>query len=299
MARRRKPRGGGDHGGGGGGGHGGSGGRWLVSYADFITLMFVVFVVLFAFAKVDLAKYSTLSKSLRSAMGKSGGPDLAPIPQGGATPGQVQPVTPPQSSGGAEDLPDWQSTLITPVTQALAPVEEKPAETKPVETKPAPSTTPTPKPATNTTTTAPKPPPDAMSELAKAMKNLPGARTGLLQVALEERGLRISLAGSVLFDPGQTTLKPTALEQLNAVAGQLKGVEYPVMVQGTADEQPTGPLSVWDLAALRAGAVVRYLVEQRGLPAEQFVTIGYGSGAADAGPDRLVHIVVLRKGTTP
>jgi chemotaxis protein MotB len=54
-------------------GHGGGGSeRWLVSYADFITLLMVLFVVLYSMGQVDVQRYKQLANSLRAAF--SGGP---------------------------------------------------------------------------------------------------------------------------------------------------------------------------------------------------------------------------------
>ena len=41
--------------------------RWLISYADFITLLFGLFVVLFAFAKADQKKQVQVTESIDSA----------------------------------------------------------------------------------------------------------------------------------------------------------------------------------------------------------------------------------------
>ncbi len=41
--------------------------RWLVSYADFITLLFATFVVLYALAQVDVADFEKLEESLKQA----------------------------------------------------------------------------------------------------------------------------------------------------------------------------------------------------------------------------------------
>lgn len=38
--------------------------RWMVSYADFITLLLIFFIVLYAMSKVDVDKYSALAQSL-------------------------------------------------------------------------------------------------------------------------------------------------------------------------------------------------------------------------------------------
>ena len=43
--------------------------RWLISYADFITLLFALFVVLYAMSKVDEGKYKVFSNSLNFAFG--------------------------------------------------------------------------------------------------------------------------------------------------------------------------------------------------------------------------------------
>jgi len=47
--------------------------RWLISYADFITLLFALFVVLYAYSQVNEGKYKALSESLGAAFGRSGG----------------------------------------------------------------------------------------------------------------------------------------------------------------------------------------------------------------------------------
>lgn len=45
--------------------------RWLVSYADFMTLLFAFFVVMYAISAVNVGKYKVLSESLGSAFGSS------------------------------------------------------------------------------------------------------------------------------------------------------------------------------------------------------------------------------------
>lgn len=51
--------------------------RWLVSYADFITLLFAFFVVMYAISSVNEGKYREMSGALGSAFGISPG-DLRP-----------------------------------------------------------------------------------------------------------------------------------------------------------------------------------------------------------------------------
>jgi chemotaxis protein MotB len=60
--------------------------RWLVSYADFITLLFAFFVVMYAISVVNEGKYRVLSDALGSAFG---GRDAAAVRH---EPAQVQPL---------------------------------------------------------------------------------------------------------------------------------------------------------------------------------------------------------------
>ena len=50
--------------------------RWLVSYADFITLLFAFFVVMYAISSVNEGKYKVLSNSLVNAFKKNPSPGL-------------------------------------------------------------------------------------------------------------------------------------------------------------------------------------------------------------------------------
>ncbi|HTJ96815.1 MAG TPA: flagellar motor protein MotD [Rhodocyclaceae bacterium] len=62
--------------------------RWLVSYADFITLLFAFFVVMYAISSVNEGKYRVLSDAINSAFRN--------VP--GTTAGAMQVVTTSQSS---------------------------------------------------------------------------------------------------------------------------------------------------------------------------------------------------------
>jgi chemotaxis protein MotB len=62
MTRRHRRRGGADH-----GGHDGGDERWLLTYADMLTLLFALFMVLFAMSSVNISKAKALQQSLRTA----------------------------------------------------------------------------------------------------------------------------------------------------------------------------------------------------------------------------------------
>ncbi|HVP21218.1 MAG TPA: flagellar motor protein MotB [Anaerolineaceae bacterium] len=100
----------------------GSSERWLVSYSDFITLLMVLFVVLYSMGKVDVEKYKKLAESMRVAF-SNGGPvkvvDSQINQAGGADQnGQPNPIVipgipnrPPQSEEVAGQLTQMLSSL--------------------------------------------------------------------------------------------------------------------------------------------------------------------------------------------
>jgi chemotaxis protein MotB len=79
-------------------------------------------------------------------------------------------------------------------------------------------------------------------------------------------GIRFSLSGRILFDPGTAVLNVTGKEMLNNVLDILR--DYPdlrVRVEGHTDDQPA-PNSIysdnWKLAEARAWIVQKYLTER-------------------------------------
>jgi chemotaxis protein MotB len=76
--------------------------RWLISYADFITLLFGLFVVLFAFAKADQKKQVQVTQSIASAFRSLGlFPGAVRLPSLDAVPGD-----------GPEQPPDTTNTVM-------------------------------------------------------------------------------------------------------------------------------------------------------------------------------------------
>lgn len=54
---------------GSGGGHGGGAERWLITYADVITLLMVFFIVLYSMSEMDKARYQSIAQSLSQVFG--------------------------------------------------------------------------------------------------------------------------------------------------------------------------------------------------------------------------------------
>ncbi len=66
--------------------------RWLVSYADFVTLLFAFFVVMYSISSVNNEKYETLSDTLQGVFSAEGQKVTEPIQIGDVTPTTIKPI---------------------------------------------------------------------------------------------------------------------------------------------------------------------------------------------------------------
>jgi chemotaxis protein MotB len=98
----------------------GGGERWLVSYADFITLLMVMFVVLYSMGQVDVEKYKQLAESMRAAFSLGGPVKVVDsnISQGGGSQedGVANPITIP----GIPQKPPESVEVASQLTRMLA-----------------------------------------------------------------------------------------------------------------------------------------------------------------------------------
>jgi outer membrane protein OmpA-like peptidoglycan-associated protein len=131
---------------------------------------------------------------------------------------------------------------------------------------------------------------DARAELAR-----------LGAVKEEERGLVVTLSGSVLFRSAKSTLLPSAQVKLDQVAKALLSIrERNLIVEGHTDSQGSESYNQ-GLSQRRADTVRNYLVH-RGYPADRIQAIGMGESspiADNASPEgrannRRVEIVIER-----
>ena len=136
---------------------------------------------------------------------------------------------------------------------------------------------------------------DALAELAK-----------LAAVKEEERGLVVTLSGSLLFRSAESTLLSSAQVKLDQVAKALLAVRARnLIVEGHTDSQGSESYNQ-GLSQRRADAVRDYLV-QKGYPADRIQARGKGKGspiADNASPEgrannRRVEIVIERESQAP
>ena len=216
--------------------------RWLVSYADFITLLFAFFVVMYSISQVNEGKYRVLSDSLVNAFKNA--------------PTATTPISPAlridASIKGASNVAQAPVLKQTIFVRKPDPAQEAHQKQQTEKMK------------------------GVAEDLLKAMEPL--VKEGQVKVSQSVHGIAIEINASVLFASGQATLEPGSIKALRAVGGVLAQVPNDVQVEGFTDNTPINTVafpSNWELSTARASSVVRLLAES-GAPTERLVAVGYG-----------------------
>lgn len=281
------------------GGHGGHGGRrakkheeheehenherWLVSGFDMMTLLFVLFVVLYAMSSIDIAKFTAFADGARDGFGA--------------------PVT-IINDGAAIDAPTEVDSPLLPVQvseqAAIDGTAQTAAEKAAAEAAAAQR-------AKQTAAEARA----AYDQLSQARDALAAAlaaagEADAAQFVIDERGLVVRVVSDpVLFAPESAALMPQGAGVLDALAPTLVTLPNLLRVEGHANSIPVtrgGPWpSNWELSAVRATTVLRHLSETGGVPEVRLSAAGYGSTrplVPDSDPtyvtaNRRVDVIVL------
>ncbi|MGY1720862.1 flagellar motor protein MotB [Blastococcus sp. SYSU DS0552] len=230
--------------------------RWLVSGFDMMTLLFVLFVVLFAMSKVDEQKFAALAKGMAESFGGPITVQPGPTPEGSVLDGL------PGVVDIASAIPPDPTVQQAQIDKAAAQAAADRAERIAAEAK------------------------AAYDELAAARQKIEAAlaaagHAGAARYEIDERGLVVHIvADQVLFDAEQAALRPEGRAILSAIAPTLTGLPNALGVEGHANHLPVtrgGPWpSNWELSATRATTVVRYLATD-GVPQARLSATGYSS----------------------
>ncbi len=99
------------------------------------------------------------------------------------------------------------------------------------------------------------------------------------EVTIDDNGVTLKITGKLMFDAGSASIKEDFKPFLNTIAKIINENNYPVAIEGHTDNVPmtSSPLypSNWELSSSRATAVLRYLVEEKGIPAKRLMAVGY------------------------
>ena len=250
--------------------------RWLVSYADYMTLMFALFVVLYAMALLKEEPYSVLSDSLTKLFEK---------PSGNATgvKGSSVLTVPTQQSEFdmyGSSLQHAKGPELVADARQLSEVQQKQLGS-PLES--------------------------VEQQLRRSLANL--LEQGVAKIQQDENWLTIELNSGLLFASGSATTTPSARVLLAEITRILAPVSNFIRVRGYTDDQPINNelfASNWELSVSRATSVLR-LLEQLELAPQRMAIEGYGqyypfsanNTAQGRAENRKVVIAVSRFGYQP
>lgn len=102
---------------------------------------------------------------------------------------------------------------------------------------------------------------------------------GMVQLAVSDKGLVLTLADRVLFDPGQAEVTREAVPLLHKVSGIIAKTDFPIRIAGHTDSVPIHTArfpSNWELSTARAVNVLRYFQEVEHISSARLFAVGYG-----------------------
>jgi chemotaxis protein MotB len=236
--------------------------RWLVSYADMLTLLFVLFVVLFSMSSIDQKKFAELAAGLSAGMGAQSvtfqGSAATLDGSGNAT--QFVPIDPGANPGnGGSGTEKMSAKEITAVQTAVR------AQSRDKASKDAQAAT---KEAENLKAVEEK-----ISDALAKSKLLADVK-----FTIDERGLVVTvITNEVVFAGNRADLQTGGAKILDAISPPLAKLPNNIEVDGHTNQlkaKTTFYPSGWELSTARASTVVRYLIAE-GIAKGRLQAVGF------------------------
>jgi chemotaxis protein MotB len=262
--------------------------RWLVSYADMLTLLFVLFVVLYSMSDVNMKKFAQLANGLSSGFGAQSAAfqGQAAALDGSGNAAEIVQIDPGANPGdgkaGSSNLTAEQQEAVKAALAAESRQEasknawaaaKEAEDLKKIENK--------------------------ISDALAAEKML-----GSVKFTIDQRGLVVTVVtNEVVFAGNRADLKPGGQKILDAIAPTLAKLPNNIEVDGNTNQlkaKTTFYPSGWELSAARASSTVRYLTDH-GLAKSRMSAVGFSDTKPLIDPsdprsitmNRRVDIVVL------
>ena len=286
--------------------------RWIISYADFTTLLLATFVVMYAVSTINSSKFQQMAESFSTAfIGRT-----THVQDTGFAAAQRAPFTampnpvhlpvitrevqiknlPPALRQPATSGEPNQTQSGTEIPLGFSPDQTQQGQAQPLDDPNAPGAKLRQKVEQRLQGLD-----AAYEQLTNALSQLIGK--GQVHVSLQSLGVVIDINEQVLFNSGKAELVPIAIPIIDQIAKILVDLHYQIQVNGFTDNVPIHNAqfdSNWDLSATRAISVVKRFVAA-GIDPKLLVGAGFGEYhpvAANDTPDgrqsnRRVSIVVV------
>lgn len=230
--------------------------RWLVTYADMVTLLMVLFIVMFAMSQVDQKKFNALKEGLAAGFGQS-----TSIHSGSNSileqPGMAAqaPIAPQRFSVEVDQV------KTSAVSQAIAEHEDAEDSRRRAS---------------------------AEAEVERLQELIARVNAALrrhhleedVQTSIDNRGLVVSLVSRhVVFEPNVASLTARGREIVDTLAPVLADIPDPLQIDGHTNQVKVKPKyypTDWELSAARAVTVLRHLNERNGIPLGRLTASAFG-----------------------
>jgi len=212
--------------------------RWLVSYADFVTLLFAFFVVMYSISSVNNEKYESLSVALEGAFSEVHIVQkvIEPI-QIGVEPTTIKPIILDNPTTEEINKKNELSDSILKERRQLQLISEQ------------------------------------FEDVLQ-----PYVENDLIGVKRNDFWIELEMNSELLFLSGEAELSSKALPVLKKVAQVVRIMPNVINIEGHTDNIPIDTVefpSNWDLSSARATSVVREFVNN-GISPKRLSAIGYG-----------------------
>lgn len=240
--------------------------RWLVTYADMVTLLMVLFIVMFAMSQVDEKKFQELRSGLAAGFGTSEsilGGSTAILDQPGSA--SVEPLAPPQLTEG---MSAREQGLVAEAVQLASAQQQQRRYAEAVAEV------------------------DRLLAVARRVDEALRRRglVGDVRATIDERGLVLSLVSRhVVFQADLAELSGRGRLVVDTVAPVLRTLNEALQIDGHTNQVPVEPRyydTDWDLSSARAITVLRRLAERWEVPPGRLRASAFGSEKPLLDPDR-------------
>lgn len=216
--------------------------RWVISYADFVTMLLALFMIMFATSHMGENKVKDVNQSIEKVF----------------TQKTISEKTQEQIEASTEE----QNTQTQTNVKNIETKADKPQVFES---------------STNSILDGG----DGILEASRVMEQIKediNTETSI-KVLRTNKGIVIRLNDTMLFDPGSDIIKAEAIATLEKIADSVAKFQNPIVIEGHTDSMPIMTSrfpSNWELSTARATNIIKYLIQQKKLPPSRLSAVGYG-----------------------
>lgn len=219
--------------------------RWLVSYADFITLLFAFFVVLYSSAQVDKRRVGQLALAIQVAFQQMG-----IFQASNSKPALMNSEPMPFSNVQIVENAERNDAIGRLVNSPQGELSNAPIR-------------------------------EVMTNLQNQLESAlsPEIKKHTITVTPTREGVVVSLKEAGFFDSGSASIRPDAIPTITNLIGVIRTYPVHIRIEGHTDNVPIHTArfdSNWELSTARATDMIKLFIARYGIAPNRLSASGYG-----------------------